>query len=126
MTSVTNKVISEVYKVPTEDYNFQIMYMPMDTSPFHNDFYWEYIGATMPIVYLAVVKLSQSLVSTIGDVTHEEMIQSTLKRAGMRKSVELYLHGFLTILVSLVLFPGVIYITVNNVVNGSISFGYMA
>ena len=44
----------------------------------------------------------------------------------MRKSVELYLHGFLTILSSLIFFPGVIYITVNNVVYGSISFGYMA
>lgn len=74
MTSVTNKVISEVYKVPADSYNFQLMYMPMDTSTFHNDFYWEYIGATMPIVYLAVVKLSQSIISTIGDARHEELI----------------------------------------------------
>ena len=49
----------------------------------------------------------------------------TLKRAGMRKSVELYIHSFLTILVSLVLFPVVIYTTVSELVYGSISYGYM-
>ena len=74
MTSVTNKVISEVYKIPAESYNFQIMYLPMNTSVFHNDFYWEYIGATLPIVYLAVVKLSSSIISTIGDVKYENLI----------------------------------------------------
>ena len=58
MTSVTNKIISEVYEVPAENYNFQIMYMPMDTNLFHNDFYWEYIGSSMPVVYLSIVKLS--------------------------------------------------------------------
>ena len=72
MTSVTNKVISEVYKVPTDDYNFQVLYMPMDTSMFHNDFYFSYIGSLMPIVYLSIVKLSQSILSTIGGAIHED------------------------------------------------------
>ena len=72
MTSVTNKIISEVYNVPTENYNFQVLYMPMDTSMFHNDFYWAYIGASMPIVYLSIVKLSQSIISTIGGAIHED------------------------------------------------------
>ena len=72
MTSVTNKVISEVYKVPIDDYNFQVLYMPMDTSMFHNDFYFAYIGSVMPIVYLSIVKLSQSILSTIGGAIHED------------------------------------------------------
>ena len=74
MTSVTNKIISEVYKIPTDSYNFQIMYMPMNTSVFHNDFYWEYIGATLPVVYLAVVKLSNSIISAVGGAKYENQI----------------------------------------------------
>ena len=124
MTSVTNKVISEVYKIPQDDYNFQLMYMPMDTGIFYNDFFWEVIGAMLPIVYLSIVKLSLSTISTIGDVNHESIIQSTLKRAGMRKSVELYVHGILTLVICLVLFPPVIYMSVEFVIYNSISYGY--
>ena len=43
----------------------------------------------------------------------------------MRKSVELYLHGILTLLCSIILFPLVIYLTVNNVVYGAISYGLL-
>ena len=125
MTTVTNKVISEVYAVPPTTYNFQVMYMPMNTGTFHNDFYYEYIGSTLVVVYFAILKLSDSVISTIGDVKYEDLIQSTLKRAGMRKSVELYIDGGLTILASLILFPLVTYLTVNNVIYGSLSYGFM-
>mgnify|MGYP000220971204 FL=1 len=85
--------------------------MPMDTQMFHNDFVWGIIVATMPFVFMAVVKLSPIIVSTIGDVKYESLIQSQLQRAGMRKSVELYVDVTLTLLVSLILMPPLVYMT---------------
>ena len=78
----------------------------------------------LPIVFLAVYKLSNIMIEKTGDITNEPVIQQSLKRAGMRKSVELYQHAFLTITLSLILFPPVILMTVHYVFQHSISVGY--
>lgn len=48
--------------------------MPMDTQIFHNDFVWGAIVACMPFVFMAVVKLSALIISTVGDVKFESLI----------------------------------------------------
>ena len=48
MTTVTNKIISEVYK--KDSYAFQLMYMPMNSKPFYNDNYSEVVGTILPLI----------------------------------------------------------------------------
>ena len=75
MTTVASKIISEVYNVPAEDYDFQLMYMPMNTQPFHNDFFWEVLGTMISFVLYAMYKLSELMVDTIKDLVYEPVIQ---------------------------------------------------
>ena len=92
MTSVTNNIIKEVYKVPQDDYNFQVMYMPMDTPIFHNDVFGILIiGSMLPVVFLAIINLSGNTVDKTGDVNFESVIKESLARAGMRKNVEMWI-----------------------------------
>ena len=55
MTSVTNKILSEVYG--SDSHNIQIMYMPMNSEEFENDNYAEIVGALIPITFYALINL---------------------------------------------------------------------
>ena len=69
MTSVTSKIISEAYGVT--NYNFQVMYMPMNTGIYHEDGFGRVIAAMLPIVFGAIVKLAGSTIKFSGDPVNE-------------------------------------------------------
>ena len=72
MTSVTNKILSEVYD--KTDYNFQLMYMPMDSEPFYNDLFAEVLTAVFPAVIYVFINIVHRIMYVTGD-PNEEKIQ---------------------------------------------------
>ena len=89
MTTATSKVLTEVYE--KDDFNFQVMYMPLDTGVFYNDGFVKVLSSMMPIAFVAILKLATQVVTYSSSSEDEGEIQSKLCRIGMRKSVELYL-----------------------------------
>jgi len=71
MTTTTNKIISDVYKLPANSYNFQLMYMPLDTNEFLNDGFGFVVVQLMPIVFLAVARLPEATISQSGHIVYE-------------------------------------------------------
>lgn len=56
MTTTTSKILTEVYEV--NDFNFQVLYMPLDTGIFHNDGFVKVLAAMLPIAFVAIIKLA--------------------------------------------------------------------
>ena len=52
MTTATSKVLSEVYNV--DDFNFQVMYMPLDTGVFYNDGFVRVVASMIPVAFVAI------------------------------------------------------------------------
>lgn len=73
MTTVTSKIISEVYGVSKEDYSIQMMYMPMNSKSFENNNFAEVIATLIPFTLYASVKLASRIISE-ADSTDEKRI----------------------------------------------------
>ena len=58
MTTVTSKLLSEVYQVPADSFKFEMMYMPMDSGTFQNDMFAEILTTLLAFAFLAVASLA--------------------------------------------------------------------
>ena len=70
MTSVTNKVLSEVYG--SDSHSIQMMYMPMNSGEFENDGYSEVVGALIPITIFTMINLYERVKTNTTDTDEEK------------------------------------------------------
>lgn len=124
MTTATNKIISEVYGVPTDSYNFQIMYMPLDTGIFTNDAYTIVVMSLLPIIFLAISRLPEVTLEKTGHIEFEKEIQSILQRLGMRKSAEMAVSFILLCIYIVFTCPLLVWVVTGPIMAHSVSYGY--
>ena len=74
MTTAASNVISQVYGFSQDSYAIQMMYMPLDTPIFHDDYFWVGIGGLLPLVFLAVIKLPDQTIKATSDTVFEPQI----------------------------------------------------
>ena len=65
MTTVTGKVLSEVYGKDESSFDLQLMYMPMNSKTFHNDAFAEVITSVMAFMLLALANLGSSVMKSM-------------------------------------------------------------
>jgi len=75
MTTMTSKIINKIYG--KSDYAFQLMYMPMNSKAFYNDFYADVIGTLLPLTIYVVVNLASRTIEISSNVD-EERVQELL------------------------------------------------
>ena len=75
MTTVTNKILTEVYgKQPS----IQMLYMPMDSlKEFENDNFAEVVGALIPMCIFVMINISERLKTHTSD-SNEDKVQRLL------------------------------------------------
>ena len=70
MTSVTNKILSEVYG--SDSHSIQMLYMPMNSGEFQNDGYSEVIGALIPITIFSFINLYERVKTNTTDTNEDK------------------------------------------------------
>lgn len=68
MTTVTAKILTEVYGLAADSFKFEILYMPMDSGEFKNDLYAE-------VVFSLFKKSSKMTQSWLGAMTSSKSTQ---------------------------------------------------
>ena len=88
MTSVTDKILTEVYG--STSHSIQMLYMPMNSVEFENDGFAEVVGALIPMSLAILIGFPDRL-KLLTSGSDEDKVQRLLQRLGMRKSVEVYI-----------------------------------
>jgi len=65
MTTVTSKLLTEIYSQKEGSFKFEMMYMPMDSGTFHNDMFAEVVTALLAFSLLSAANIATGVLSTI-------------------------------------------------------------
>ena len=58
MTTVTSKLLTQVYNMPEDSFKFELMYMPMDSGIFRNDMYAEVVNSLMVFTLMTIANIA--------------------------------------------------------------------
>lgn len=100
MTTVTSKLLTQVYDLEEGSFKFELMYMPMDSKEFHNDMYAEVVNGLMAFTLLTIANLATRILNSMAD-PDESRIKEMLRRLGMRRNVE----AIFELMISLMVIP---------------------
>ena len=98
--------------------------MPLNTGKFTHDGFLLVIETLLPVVFLAVVRLADITLQKTGHIIHEDAIKRSLKRTGMRKSVEMIVHGTLTLIYVAIFFPFLAWLICSYILYYAVSYPY--
>ena len=62
MTSLTKRVLTGVYNMTESDFDFQLMYMPMNSNVFRNDTFAEVCSIIAPLSLYAIIQLGGNII----------------------------------------------------------------
>ena len=99
MTTVTSKLLTEIYSQKEGSFKFEMMYMPMDSGTFHNDMFAEVIAALLAFSLLSAANIATRVLSTMSD-PDEQKIKEMFRRLGMRKNVEVIFETWVILLIT--------------------------
>ena len=67
MTTVTKKILTHSLNVTETTFDFQLMYMPMDSEPFYNDDFAEVLATMFPVCLYAIIGIGARVVAEAAD-----------------------------------------------------------
>lgn len=73
MTTVTAKILTEVYGLAADSFKFEILYMPMDSGEFKNDLYAEVVFSLAAFTMLAIANIGSRFISSLADVDEQRI-----------------------------------------------------